>query len=120
VTSRSPNVVIVMARCSRSRNTFGIRVEEKHNGQWLADWAFALKETTARKEGYGRSEIAGVIKLDLAYPGCPHCHAMGLVKCSCGHVACWDRDRNMVSCPWCGSTGEVSGSIHSLSGESDL
>lgn len=118
--SRSPNVVIVIARCSRSRNTFGVRFEEKDNGQWLADWAFVIKETTARKEGYSRSEIAGVIKLDRAYPGCPYCRATSLFKCSCGQVACWDRDRYAVSCPWCGSTGELSGSVHSLSGESDL
>ena len=120
VISGSPNVVFVMARCSRSRNTFGVRFEEKDNGQCLADWAIAIKETTARKEGYGRSEIAGAIGRDLAYPGCPYCRATSLFKCSCGQVACWDRDCYTVPCPWCGSTGELSGSVHSLSGESDL
>jgi hypothetical protein len=40
------NVVIVLGRCRRTRRPFGIRFEEKGRNRWLADSAFALKETT--------------------------------------------------------------------------
>ncbi len=40
------NVVIVMSRCSCNKESFGIHFEETQSGQWLADWAFAVKETT--------------------------------------------------------------------------
>lgn len=120
MTNNFPNVVIVMARCNHNRQPFGSRFEEKARGQWLADWAFALKETAARKEGYDRNEIVGVFGFDRAYPGCPHCHAISLFKCGCGRVACWDGDRNSVTCPWCGSIGKVSGPVHSLNGGDDL
>lgn len=59
----TPNVVIIMARCSHSKQSFGIRMEEKFPSQWTADWAFAIKEAAAQHEGYDKSEIAGSFSL---------------------------------------------------------
>jgi hypothetical protein len=114
-----PHVVIVLARCSQNRQGFGIRFEEKAASRWSADWAFAIKETTARKEGYDRAEIRGAFGSDPAYPGCPHCGARGIFKCNCGKVACWDGERRVVTCPWCGSTGGLSGHVESLRAGND-
>ena len=58
--STSPKVVIVTARCSQTRQSFGIRFEEKGLGQWSADWAFAVTEDAAQREGYDRGMISGV------------------------------------------------------------
>ena len=69
----TPKVVIIMARCSHSKQSFGIRLEEKLTSQWMADWAFPIKEVAAKREGYDKSEIAGSFSVDDAYPGCPHC-----------------------------------------------
>jgi hypothetical protein len=76
-------VVIVMAKCSHSKQSYGIRFEQKLPHQWVADWAFAIKEAAAKREGYDRSEIMGSFSFDAAYPGCPHCESPGIFKCSC-------------------------------------
>jgi hypothetical protein len=117
--SELPHVVIVLARCSRSRQGFGIRFEEMQQRQWVADWAFALRETTARKEGYDRGEIAGAFAFAAVYPGCPYCGVRGIFKCGCGKVACWDGETRTVGCPWCGIRCELRGHIESLGAGSD-
>ena len=112
--SQLPNVVIVMARCSHNQQGFGIRFEEKSQGQWACDWAFAVKDATASKEGYDRGEIAGAFGFDSTYLGCPHCRAPTFFKCGCGKVGCWDGERQTVTCPWCEVRIELSGQIESL------
>jgi hypothetical protein len=116
----TPKVVIVMAKCSHSKQSYGIRFEQKLPHQWVGDWAFAIKEAAAKREGYDRSEIAGIFSFDAAYPGCPHCEASGIFKCSCGRVACWDGERQTVTCPWCGNRSDIAGEIESLSAGKDL
>ena len=118
--NEKPNVVIVMARCSRSELAFGVRFEEQSRGQWFGDWAFAMQERAARKEGYTNSEINGAMGLTTGYPGCPHCHAGGLYKCNCGKVVCWDRDAQVVVCPWCKCAGQPGGQVESLKAGGDL
>jgi hypothetical protein len=113
------NVVIVMARCRQSRQPFGLRFEEKQPGHWLADWAFPLKETSARREGYDRSEIRGAFGFDTGFPGCPSCRAHSIFRCGCGKVACWDGEQQVVTCPWCGNTARLEGTIDRLSMEHD-
>ena len=117
---KRPKVVIVMARCSQSKQNFGIRFEErKRPGEWAADWAFAINAASAKREGYDRGEIAGSFWFDGPYPGCPSCHARSIFKCRCGKVACWDGERQIVTCPWCDATGELRGSFESLSAGTD-
>ncbi len=103
--SQFPNVVIVMSRCSRTKQGFGIRFEEKSQGRWMADWAFSINEALARKEGYSSNEIKGTFDFDNTYPGCPYCHAMSFFQCTCGKIACWNEAPLpcTVSCPWCES-----------------
>lgn len=73
-----PRVVVVMARCNKSKNNFGIRFEEKVRGQWFADWSFAIKETSAKKEGYDKGKISGNFVFENDYPGCSYCHARAI------------------------------------------
>src|SRR5205823_6141249 len=78
-------------------------------------WAFAMKEAAARREGYDQGEIHGTLGFDASYPGCPHCGAHGLLKCShCGKVGCWDGQEGTMTCPWCGATGRLGGTIDRL------
>ena len=114
-----PRVVIVMARCNKSRNNFGIRFEEKKRGQWVADWSFAIKETSAKKEGYDKGVISGSFVFENDYPGCSYCHARPVFKCSCGKVSCWNGEQLRVTCPWCLSQGELSDGVESLGTETD-
>jgi len=113
------NVVIVLARCSRSKQLFGIRFEEKGRNQWLADWAFPIKEVMARREGYDRGEIRGTFQIAPTFPGCRSCGAVGFFSCGCGKVGCWDGESGMATCPWCGSSGELSGEITELKADAD-
>jgi hypothetical protein len=113
----NPKVVIIMARCSHYKQSFGIRLEEKSSKNWVADWAFPMQESTAKKEGYDNSQIAGNFSIDKAYPGCPNCERNSFCLCGqCHKVGCYEhnRDRN-YTCAWCGNAGEVGGSINSLS-----
>ena len=114
-----PQVVIVMARCSGSKQSFGIRFEEKARGQWAADWAFAVKETSASKEGYDRGKVTGNFWFDDGYPGCPYCRVRSIFRCGCGKVACWDGERRTVTCPWCNGAGELRGQIDALTAGTD-
>jgi hypothetical protein len=110
---------VVMARCSQTQQGFGIRFEEQGRGRWVADWAFATKETQARSASYDRGEITGAFEFDAAYPGCPHCRAPSIFQCVCGQVACWNGESHAVTCPWCGTTVELRDPIGSLSARSD-
>src|SRR4051812_14852524 len=67
------NVVIIMCRCTRSKGGFGVRMERHAADQWIATWAFAIKDNVAKKEGYDQSQIRGSFAFESAYPGCPHC-----------------------------------------------
>ena len=107
--SQLPNVVIVMSRCCRSRESFGIRLEMVAHDMWSADWAFPVKETLAKKEGYDRSEIHGVFIVHDEYPGCPYCKNRGIILCGCEKVTCYDGRNSIAVCAWCGNRGQVGG-----------
>ena len=108
------NVAILIGRCIRDKQTFGIRFEEQSRGQWVTNWAFAIPEASAKKEGYDRVEIKGSFCFDDTYPGCPHCGAGGIIRCNCERVSCWDGKRKTFTCAWCGITGEVGDEIKYL------
>jgi hypothetical protein len=113
------NVVIVLARCRRSGQLYGLRFQEKSHGRWVADWAFPLKERTAKREGFERGEIRGDFVFEASYPGCPSCGAVSIFRCSCGKVACWDTEVKRVTCPWCRQPGTLAGTVDRLAGGGD-
>lgn len=117
--TRPLNVVIVMARCRQDGQGFGLRFEEVGKGRWAADWSFAVKEVSAKREGYDRGEIAGEFHFTPNYPGCPHCQAPSMFLCGCGKVSCWDGKSRKVICPWCSQTVDLEGSIKSLKAGGD-
>jgi len=106
-----PKVVVVLARCGLKKEPFGIRFEEIERGQWVADWAFPIKDEAARKEGYDRMEITGSFAYVQHYPGCPHCQAKAIIQCQCGKLACYDGESKLVTCPWCGVKGKISSEV---------
>jgi hypothetical protein len=113
------NVVIVMGRCSRLRQGYGIRFERRQPNKWVATWAFAIKDHVAKREGYEKSTMAGSFVFDDAFPGCPHCSARSFFRCNCGQLGCWDGSARAIVCPSCGQSGELSGEVTSLDGGSD-
>jgi hypothetical protein len=109
------NVKIVLGRCCRSKLLFGIRFEEKGRGRWAADWAFTLKEGTAKRERFDHSEVTGSFSFTPDYPGCPGCGVPSVFQCSCGKIACWDTESKRVKCPWCNESGTLDGTINRMS-----
>ena len=101
------NVVIVSAHCSKFRSQMGIRLEEISSNQWLADWAFRIKESSARREGYDKTRVSGVFKFSDEFPGCPYCEAKSFVLCSCDALMCNEIGSRVFKCPRCGVSGSV-------------
>lgn len=102
MSKQKPHVVIVMAKCSREKASYGIRYEEKERGFWAGTWAFPIKDSRAKKENYDKNSIDGSITFDPEYPGCPYCKSKGIFLCGdCNHVACYDGESKTVVCPHC-------------------
>ena len=122
----TPKVVIIMPRCSHSKQSFGIRLEEKLTGEWMADWTFPIKEAAAKREGYDKSKNAGSFLVNDVYPDCPHCKQESFVKCGgtlfsrCNKVSGGEEQGNFYTCPWGENKAQISGYIESLSVGNDL
>jgi hypothetical protein len=107
------NAKVIMAKCSKTRKTFGIRIEHQR-GDWVRTWAFPMDERKAKREGYDANTVTGSMDATDEYPGCPHCGSPGFLSDGdCGHVSCTggaiDRgDYAECTCPWCGETSEYS------------
>jgi hypothetical protein len=51
------------------------------------------------------------------YPGCPYCGADGFVHCGrCKELSCYDDSWEIFTCPRCGNSGRITGTIDSVSG----
>jgi hypothetical protein len=109
------NIVIVLGRCNRHGRGFGMRLERPGADQWVATWAFPIKDAAAKREGYERAEVSGSFCVGPSFPGCPHCSAASFFRCNgCGKLACWDGESRQITCPWCGHSGALGGEITSL------
>lgn len=113
------NIVIVMGRCGQSKQSFGIRFEQRSGHEWAGTWAFAIKETAAKREGYEKTRMEGSFSFDAAFPGCPHCSSRSFFLCGCGKIACMRSEGHRVTCPWCGAIGEVGGAVTNMDGGGD-
>lgn len=95
--------VILLQRCSQTRRTFANRVEERAPGKWYKNWAFPIKDSRAKNEGYDKSVIRGMLYTAEEYPGCPDCGCRSSVHCgTCNRLTCWHGEKEMT-CQWCGT-----------------
>jgi hypothetical protein len=106
------NAKVILSRCSKTRKTFGIRIEERR-GDWVRTWAFPIDERKAKREGFDANTITGSMSADDEYPGCPHCGNTGFLQCACEKISCsggiiQHEDSATCTCPWCGETDEYS------------
>ena len=94
--------VIIMQKCSKKKAMFGVRVEKMSDGDWWRTWAFPMKETQARNEGYDKNSVRGNMYATEDFPGCPYCESTGFVQCGiCKKLTCWNGESSM-DCGWCG------------------
>lgn len=106
--------VIVLCKCGKHHKTYGIRAEKRGRNSWVWTWAFPIKESSAKREGYDKSSIKGTIVYADEYPGCPYCGSKSFTVCSCGHLSCTIVKDGIFTCEWCG----IQGTIGDYNGES--
>lgn len=105
--SEFKEAVIVLAKCGESHKTYGMRVEKHGKDNWLVTWAFPIKESSAKREGYDKTTVKGNIQFADDYPGCPFCGGTQLTVCSCGHLSCTIVKNGVFTCEWCGTQGQI-------------
>ena len=99
---------IVMAKCRKSRGTFGIRIEKMQDSAWHCTWAFPLSEKSASREGYESTLISGKVVIGAEYPGCPCCGADVWICCSaCKKMTCSASGEDSATCAWCGYSAKT-------------
>ncbi len=106
----SPSVVVLLARCAKRKEPFGVRLERRDRA-WFATWAFRTRAASAAREGYGATVAEGGLDLDASYPGCPWCEATTLVQCPCDKVSCAVPNAMTTTCGHCGKTARIEGYI---------
>jgi hypothetical protein len=98
----------------------GIRLEEKSRKNWVADWAFKVKESIASKEGYDRARVDGQFEFGNDFPGCPYCESHSFVLCDCQNLLCYEASDRKFKCPKCGLSAMVgTDAVTSLSASQD-
>lgn len=99
--------VVVLAKCAEGHKTYGIRTEKTGSHRWRLTWAFPIKESSAKREGYDKTSIGGQFEHAPEYPGCPYCGQRNFTVCTCGHVNCTILRNGVFTCEWCGRTGTI-------------
>jgi hypothetical protein len=105
------NAKVIMSKCSKTKQAFGIRIEERGH-DWVRTWAFKIDERKAKREGFEANTVSGSMNADSGYPGCPFCGSQGFIQCGCGKTGCdggvVKREKSAeVTCPWCGNSGKL-------------
>ena len=101
------NARILLCRCNENKKIWGIRMEQ-HEKEWVATWAFPIRETSAKRENYDETKIKGSIRFTDEFPGCPYCHTHKFIVCNqCGRLSCNLEARGEFICEWCGVQGKV-------------
>ena len=99
--------LVVLSKCAEMHRTYGIRAEKVNGNHWKLTWAFPIKESSAKREGYDKSSISGNIEVSAEYPGCPYCGQKQFTVCSCGHLNCTILKNGIFTCEWCGAQGTI-------------
>lgn len=106
--SKFNEAVVLIVKCSECHKAYGIRMEKSGCDCWLTTWAFPIKESSAKREGYDRVQVKGNISFADDYPGCPYCGGHEITLCtSCGHLSCTHPVGGIQTCEWCGSQGRL-------------
>lgn len=105
--SEIKEAVVVLCKCGKAHKTYGIRTEKLYGKRWDMTWAFAMKESTGKREGYDKVSVSGDIMMTNEYPGCPYCGQKNITVCSCGHICCTITHGGIFTCEWCGAQGEI-------------
>jgi len=124
---RVPDTAMVDAKCVQSGRGYYLVFEAEVPNTWtlqtsLRDLQGASNDQASRAKVQS-DLVKGSIdwsRLKTGQANCPHCSAIGLVRCgSCGKVSCHPdgRQGSSFTCAWCGNSGTLKGHIKALDGE---
>lgn len=103
----SDDAFAILAACEEGKGFFGITVDRTRRNEYRFCWAFKIYKDKAHREGFDEAHVKGRVIIDSDYPGCPYCGNKDFYVCgNCGNVVCY-HGQLYVSCPHCGSQGEV-------------
>ena len=71
--SETNEALILLAKCAEQHRIYGISLEKVSNDHWRNIWTFPINETSAKREGYDKTSISGIIEFAEDFPGCPYC-----------------------------------------------
>lgn len=101
-TIKKINAQVLLARCKKSKQLYGITIEQVSGNAWEMKYSYFIDEVRAKSEGFDKSIITADCYAADIYPGCPNCGSTGYVKCSyCGKLTCWENEGSL-RCSWCG------------------
>ncbi|MBQ5921954.1 MAG: hypothetical protein IIW91_01240 [Alistipes sp.] len=98
---------VALCKCGETKKIYGVRFQRMESGNWKYTWAFPMRSTTAKREGYDNTIIEGMIEPEMEYPGCPYCGTKYFVICSCGKLNCNIGHNNRFTCGWCHTSGTL-------------
>ena len=103
--SSPESVLICRARCSRSKQPFAIKFEQRDRGIWFARSAWAVDEKRIGSQVFSSGAVRGHFKKHGEYPGCPHCgNSLWRMCFECNQgLGCLEYGGPSYTCPWCGA-----------------
>lgn len=94
---------VILAKCSKRKQMYGIRTQKMQDGDWWRTWTFPIDKQRAHKEGYDLMRVQGTLKYTTEYPGCPYCRTKSFVQCNrCKKITCLNNE-TQLDCEWCGN-----------------
>jgi len=102
---------LLEVKCEKTRKSFYIQVrsntdEITDTTIWTLEWVFTEDEQRNNESPIPQN-INNRIQISQSYRGCPHCGNMGLGRCVCGKIFCFNNQHSTVTCPWCNTTSSV-------------
>lgn len=103
----SKEAFAIMAMCEETKKQFGITVDPRGNNTYAFCWGFKIKDDQAKREGYDKTRVRGLVMYENDFNGCPHCGSKHFYICNrCGKVCCYHGEEYMT-CPNCGASATV-------------
>ena len=103
----SKDAFAVLSMCEETKKSFGITVDKLSRDLYAFIWSFKIDKAKAHREGFDQTHVNGSISFDKDFPGCPHCGSKNFYICDkCGMLIC-HHGQKQVTCPNCGSRGEI-------------
>ena len=99
---------VLVMKCSKTNELFGVRIQKMEDNDWHRTWAFRLNEQQVQHERYNSFTVNGSLKKTKDFPGCPYCGRQGFAICGyCKKVFCWNGKQHTCRCPWCNNTSHI-------------